>query len=53
MKLKEPLKVSDIAKLINATIIGDGNAMVTGINEIHKVQEGDITYVDFHKYYNF
>ena len=53
MKFNKAISVKDIANVINAVIIGDENAMVTGINEIHKVQPGDITYVDFHKYYSF
>jgi UDP-3-O-[3-hydroxymyristoyl] glucosamine N-acyltransferase len=51
MKLKSPVPLKEIAALINAKIIGDENALVTGINEIHKVIEGDITFVDVEKYY--
>src|SRR4030095_1776357 len=31
---------------------GDATQLATGINEIHKVQPGDISFVDFEKYYN-
>ena len=51
MKLKEPIKCGEIAERVNAELVGDPDLLVTGINEIHKVQEGDLTYVDFHKYY--
>ena len=51
MKLPEPIRLGDIAELLNAKVVGDENMIVTGINEIHKVQEGDLTYVDFDKYY--
>lgn len=38
--------------MLNATYAGNGDAHITGINEIHKVTSGDITFVDFHKYYD-
>ena len=52
MKLKQPVTLKAIANLINAEIIGDENALVTGINEIHKVQKGDLTFVDVEKYFS-
>lgn len=50
MKLTKPVKIVDIAKKINAKLLGDPGLFVTGINEIHKVQYGDITFVDLDKY---
>ena len=41
-----------IADLINAEIIGNAKAIVNGINEIHRVQAGDMVFVDHPKYYN-
>ncbi len=41
-----------IATLIGAEIIGNGAAIVGGINEIHKVQPGDVVFVDHPKYYD-
>lgn len=41
-----------IADLIDAEIIGDKNAIVLGINEIHKVSPGDLAFVDHPKYYD-
>ena len=32
--------------------MGDGNLFVGGINEIHRVENGDITFVDLPKYYD-
>ena len=53
MKLKPAKKLNDIVKLINnAAFIGDSEFIVTGINEIHKVEKGDITFVDHPKYYD-
>ncbi len=52
MKFLTPQKVTDIAKLINAKIIGNTNNAILGINEIHKVEEGDLVFVDHPKYYD-
>lgn len=43
--------VSDIAAQINAQLKGNAAQIVTGLNEIHKVRAGDITFVDHPKYY--
>lgn len=53
MKFNEAISVKHLAQLIDAKIIGNENALISGINEIHKVEAGDVTYVDFHKYYSF
>lgn len=52
MKLHPPQKLADLAFIINAVVRGDGAALVTGINEIHRVEEGDLTFVDHQKYYD-
>jgi len=52
MKLKQSISVRQIADLIQATVYGDGNTMLSGINEIHKVVEGDLSFVDHPKYYD-
>jgi UDP-3-O-[3-hydroxymyristoyl] glucosamine N-acyltransferase len=46
-----PKKLSDIAKLLNAEFAGNGELLVTGINEIHRVEKGDIVFVDHPKYF--
>jgi UDP-3-O-[3-hydroxymyristoyl] glucosamine N-acyltransferase len=51
MKFPAPVTISWLADLIGAEIIGDTNAVATGINEIHKVENGDICFVDHPKYY--
>ena len=33
-------------------IIGDPNFVISGLNEIHEVEPGDITFVDHPKYYS-
>ena len=51
MKFPSPVTVSWIAELINAKIEGNANGNCLGINEIHKVEEGDLVFVDHPKYY--
>jgi UDP-3-O-[3-hydroxymyristoyl] glucosamine N-acyltransferase len=52
MKFEAPVAVTEIATFIGAELEGDTGLQATGINEIHKVQEGDISFVDFEKYYD-
>ncbi len=52
MRLESPLPAQWIADFIGATLIGDASLMATGMNEIHKVEAGDISFVDFEKYYD-
>jgi len=48
----ESYPLSELAALVDARVIGDGNMLVTGINEIHRVEAGDLTFVDHPKYYD-
>ncbi len=52
MKFEQPVPVQWIADFTGAKLIGDDHQQATGINEIHKVTKGDISFVDFEKYYN-
>lgn len=52
MKLATQQLLKTIASLINARYIGDDNFVITGINEIHMVEHGDLTFVDHPKYYD-
>ncbi|PZR24942.1 MAG: UDP-3-O-(3-hydroxymyristoyl)glucosamine N-acyltransferase [Citrobacter freundii] len=52
MKFDKPVPLSEIAALINAELIGNTTASATGINEIHKVESGDLVFVDHPKYYD-
>jgi UDP-3-O-[3-hydroxymyristoyl] glucosamine N-acyltransferase len=52
MKLQDAVPVKWVAEFIGAKLMGSEDQMVTGLNEIHKVAEGDISFVDFEKYYN-
>lgn len=51
MRFPEPVPVSIIAEWIGARIVGDPSAVATGINEIHRVEPGDLVFVDHPKYY--
>ncbi len=51
MRFEKPVPLEDIAQLIGAEIIGNSDGSATGINEIHKVEMGDLVYVDHPKYY--
>ncbi len=52
MKFPKPIPVTELARLMNAELIGDNNLHATGINEIHQVEPGDVTFVDVKKYVN-
>src|SRR5215217_490966 len=51
MRFEKPVPLTEIARLIGATIIGEEEGAAMGINEIHKVEEGDLVFVDHPKYY--
>ncbi len=52
MKLHIPIPVKELAKRFNMKLIGNETQLIYGINEIHKVEEGDLTFVDAEKYYS-
>jgi len=51
MKLSTPQTLQQIASLAQCEFDGDPNFIITGINEIHQVENGDIVFVDHPKYY--
>ena len=51
MKFPSPVKAEMIASLIGAKLIGNREGLATGINELHKVEPGDLVFVDHPKYY--
>ena len=51
MKLKKEHTVAQIAELIGGKFVGDPNHLVIGLNEIHRVESGDLMFVDHPKYY--
>lgn len=51
MDLNPPVLLSSIQELIGARLVGDPAYQLKGINEIHMVRDGDLTFVDHPKYY--
>ena len=52
MNFPSTVTIAWIANLINAEILGNASAEAKGINEIHKVETGDLAFVDHPKYYD-
>ena len=46
-----PIPVQELADQIGAKLLGDHSLAATGINEVHHLRPGDITFVDVEKYY--
>lgn len=51
MKFPAPVSVRELAAFIAAEVVGNTSGEATGINEIHKVEHGDVVFVDHPKYY--
>jgi len=52
MKISPAQTLKQVAVLIGAEFDGDPNHPITGLNEIHRVEKGDIVFVDHPKYYD-
>ena len=53
MTFQQSLTIDELIQLIGhpVTVKGDSTLKVTGINELHSIQKGDLTFVDHEKYY--
>jgi UDP-3-O-[3-hydroxymyristoyl] glucosamine N-acyltransferase len=51
MKFNATQEIRTIASLLNCKVTGNLEQVVSGINEIHMVEVGDIVFVDHPKYY--
>ena len=51
MKFENPQCLHEIATLLNIPYKGNADFLITGLNEIHAVEHGDIVFVDHPKYY--
>lgn len=51
MKLKQAQTVEQLAEMLGCSFKGSPTHLVTGINEIHMVEPGDLVFVDHPKYY--
>jgi len=52
MKFPRIYSLEEIAELLGATSVGPANFPISGCNEIHVVEEGDVVFVDHPKYYD-
>lgn len=52
MKLPSIQKLKDIAALIQCDFDGNPDHIISGVNEIHMVEPGDVVFVDHPKYYD-
>lgn len=52
MKFNRTYSLSELAQMIDAEFEGPSDHPVTGMNEIHMVENGDLTFVDHPKYYD-
>ena len=51
MDLLEKISLKEVSKILDRKFVGDENHLVSGLNEIHNVQKGDLIYCDHPKYY--
>lgn len=51
MNFPNPLSAEQAATILGVTLIGSPDVLLTGINEIHHVRKGDLSFVDHPKYY--
>ena len=52
MQLNPTLSLSTVAEMIESSFSGNPDFIISGLNEIHMVQPGDLTFVDHPKYYS-
>lgn len=52
MRFTVPISLADAAEMLGCQFSGPATHLVYGLNEIHKVESGDLCFVDYHKYYN-
>jgi UDP-3-O-[3-hydroxymyristoyl] glucosamine N-acyltransferase len=52
MKFQKTHTLQEIAAIINCEFVGNADFLVSGMNEIHVVEFGDIVFVDHPKYYD-
>jgi UDP-3-O-[3-hydroxymyristoyl] glucosamine N-acyltransferase len=50
MRIK-PTSLKELSALIHAEFFGDETHLIYGLNEIHRVEKGDLVFVDHPKYY--
>jgi UDP-3-O-[3-hydroxymyristoyl] glucosamine N-acyltransferase len=51
MRFETPLTLQVLAQRVGARAVGNPDLPITGLNEIHRVEPGDVTFCDHPKYY--
>lgn len=51
MKIDPPITLKAAADLLGCKYAGPADHLISGINEIHRVEEGDLTFSDVEKYF--
>ena len=52
MRFNSPITLGELAGKLELSYVGASEHVVSGLNEIHRVEEGDLVFVDHPKYYN-
>ncbi len=52
MKLSPPRTLQELSELIGKEYVGKEDHLISGLNEIHQVEAGDLVFVDHPKYYD-
>ena len=52
MKFDSALTLERVAEIIGSSYDGKPDFLITGLNELHMVEPGDLTFVDHQKYYS-
>ena len=52
MQFPQPITLARAAELLQCRYAGPADLPITGLNEIHRVQPGEVTFVDVPKYYD-
>ena len=50
MIFPQPIPVAELARQLGTELLGRHDLLATGMNEIHHVKPGDVTFVDVAKY---
>jgi len=50
LKFDSPIAAAEFASRIGAQCVGNGDLLISGMNEIHRVEAGDLTFCDHRKY---
>ncbi len=51
MKFDTPITLKELAEFLECQFVGPDDHLITGINEIHRAEKGDVIFVDHPKYY--